>query len=223
MVDYAWNSWHFAAQHAGIARIYGRLTKPDMDVQAVTFERTALRLLVLWAFFRQAMYVSSQKEVFQSVLSWMPGVSWLDPILIAPALVVLVKELRDFQMSSRGRLAYLLSVVSLYTGQLLAIRAENQAWMQSLFLGTAIFHATEYLAIVNWSVQKRTSGIWKYQISRTGVAVFVFMAVLGATNLAIGSKWAYGWALLTLLVSLLHYAYDGMIWKSKPAPAKPAA
>lgn len=220
MVDYAWNAWHFAAQHAGIARIYGRLSRPDMDEPAVVFERTALRLLVLWAFFRQAMYVSNQKDVFQGVLSLMPGVSWLDPILVAPALVVLVKEVRDFRMSSRGRLAYLLSVVSLYAGQLLAIRAENHLWMQSLFLGTAVFHATEYLAVVNWSVQKRTSGIWKYQLSRTGLGVLVFMIVLGVTNLAINSTSAYAWALLTLLVSLLHYAYDGMIWKSKPAPAK---
>lgn len=219
MVDYAWNAWHFAAQHAGIARIYGRLSGPDMDQKSVEFERMAIRLLVLWAFFRQAMHVSVQKEVFENVMSLLPGISWLDPVLLIPALIVIAREIRDFHLGSRGRLAYLLSVVSLYTGQILAIRAESQIWMQSLFFGTAIFHSAEYLAVVNWSVQKRTTGIWQYQLTRTGAAVVVFMIVLGVANYAINSATAYGWALLTLIVSLLHYAYDGMIWRSKP-PAK---
>lgn len=217
MVDYAWNAWHFAAQHAGIARIYSRLSRPEMTERAVLFERTALRLLVLWCFFRQAVYVSRQKDLFQTVMSGLPGLEWLDPLFLAPALLVILQELREFHLVSRGRFVYLLSVVSLYTGQLLAIRSQNVAWMQALFLGTAVFHSVEYLSVVNWSVQKRTRGIWAHQISRTGLAVVAFMLVLGITNYAINSTWAYGWALLTLLVSLLHYAYDGMIWKSKPA------
>ncbi|MEI8383092.1 MAG: hypothetical protein WCJ09_23435 [Planctomycetota bacterium] len=216
MIDYAWNAWHFAAQHAGIARIYGRFTRPDMTECHVVFERTALRLLVLWAFFRQAISVSNQNEVFQNIQGMLPGLNWLDPLLVAPALIVIARECRDFQLSSRGRLAYLVSVVSLYVGQLLAIRMDDQALVQSLFLGTAIFHSTEYLAVVNWSVQKRTTGIWKYQLSRTGLGLVVFMVVLGVTNLAINTASAYAWALMTLLVSFLHYAYDGMIWKSKP-------
>lgn len=222
MVDYAWNAWHFAAQHAGIARIYSRMSRPDLNEKSVIFERTALRLLVLWAFFRQAMYVGSQKDAFQGIVGWMPGVSLLDAVMIAPALFVLVKEFRDVQLASRGRLVYLASVITLYSVQLMAIRAENMAWMQALFLGTAVFHATEYLAIVNWSVQKRTSGIWQYQLSRTTLAVVVFMLLLGVTSLAIDKSSAYTWALVTLLVSLLHYAYDGMIWKSKPPVSKPA-
>jgi hypothetical protein len=216
MIDYAWNAWHFAAQHAGIARIYGRFTRPDMTEHQVVFERTALRLLVLWAFFRQAISVSNQNQVFQNIQGMLLGINWLDPLLVAPALIVIARECRDFQMSSRGRLAYLVSVVSLYLGQLLAIRMGDQALMQSLFLGTAIFHSTEYLAVVNWSVQKRTTGVWKYQLSRTGLGLVVFMVVLGVTNLAINTASAYAWALMTLLVSFLHYAYDGMIWKSKP-------
>jgi len=216
MVDYAWNAWHFAAQHAGIARIYGRFTRPDMPENHVVFERTALRLLVLWAFFRQAITVSRQNDVFPGLQGLLPELHWLDPVIVVPALIVIARECRDFQMVSRGRLAYLISVISLYMGQLLAIRMGDQVLMQSLFLGTAVFHSTEYLAVVNWSVQKRTTGIWKYQLSRTGLGLVVFMVVLGVTNLAINSASAYAWALITLMVSFLHYAYDGMIWKSKP-------
>ena len=66
-------------------------------------------------------------------------------------------------------------------------------------------------------MQKRTTGIWHYQITRTGLAVVVFMAVLGAVNYFVNAQSVYAWQLMTLLVSLLHYAYDGIIWKAKKA------
>jgi hypothetical protein len=44
--------------------------------------------------------------------------------------------------------------------------------------------------------------------------------VLGLAAYLVSSQWAYTWALATLLVSLLHYAYDGMIWRARPAPAR---
>jgi hypothetical protein len=94
--------------------------------------------------------------------------------------------------------------------------------MMGLFLAGAIFHAVEYLAVCNWSVQKKSTGIWRYHLARTGLAVLVFMAVLGITNLLIETSSAYVWAVITLLVSLLHYAYDGMIWRA-PRPAAKAA
>src|SRR5262245_53962095 len=41
-VDFIWNSWHFAAQHAGISRIYGRMAHPDMPVRSMNFEKMAI-------------------------------------------------------------------------------------------------------------------------------------------------------------------------------------
>src|SRR5215831_6300222 len=38
MLDYIWNAWHFAAQHAGIARIYGRTTRPEQSLPDAEFE-----------------------------------------------------------------------------------------------------------------------------------------------------------------------------------------
>jgi hypothetical protein len=107
------------------------------------------------------------------------------------------------------------SVIALYSAQLVAIRLENGPWMMAFFFAGAIFHAVEYLAICNWSVQKRTTGIWQYQMTRTGLALLVFMALLGAVNWLVNAQSVYFWSLGTLLVSLLHYAYDGIIWKAK--------
>jgi hypothetical protein len=223
MLDYVWNAWHFAAQHAGISRIYGRITRPEQTITHAEFEKMALRTLVLWVFFRFAVHMAIRSE-YGAGLEWLGAVlPWLDPLALVPALILLVREAPALSAKTLGRFLYIGSVISIYAAQLVAIHFENTAWMVGLFFAGAVFHATEYLAICNWSVQKRTTGIWQYQVTRTGLAVFVFMAVLGAANFFINEQSVYAWQLMTLLVSLLHYAYDGIIWKAKPAPAKPLA
>jgi hypothetical protein len=217
MLDYIWNAWHFAAQHAGISRIYGRITRPDQSLAHAEFEKTALRILVLWVFFRFAMFMASHSAYSGNTMwltTWLP---WLDPLAVVPVVVLLAREIGALRIQSMGRLLYISSVIALYSTQLLALRLEAQRWMWALFLGGAVFHAVEYLAVCNWSVQKRTTGIWQYQITRTGLALFIFMAVLGIGNWLLAEQSMYAWALVTLLVSLLHYAYDGMIWRAKPA------
>jgi hypothetical protein len=222
MLDYIWNAWHFAAQHAGISRIYGRTTRPEQTLPHAEFEKTALRILVLWVFFRLAVHMATASQ-FGAAVTWLaPWLGYVDPFALIPAIILIYRELSVFRAQCLGRLAYIGSVIALYSAQLLAIRLEANAWMMSLFFAGAIFHAVEYLAICNWSVQKRTTGIWRHQITRTGLALFIFMALIGAVNYLVNAQSVYAWYLLTLLVSLLHYAYDGIIWRAKPA-AKPAA
>ena len=218
MVDYVWNAWHFASQHAGISRIYGRTTRPEQTLPHAEFEKMAIRTLVLWVFFRFAVHMAIHSE-FGAGVAWIgPWLPWLDPLALVPAVIFLAREISVFRPQCLGRLCYVGSVVAIYAAQLLAIRLGNIPWMMAFFFAGAIFHAVEYLAICNWSVQKRTTGIWSYQISRTGIALFAFMAVLGAANWLVNVQSLYAWQLMTLLVSLLHYAYDGIIWRAKPAP-----
>jgi hypothetical protein len=220
MLDYIWNAWHFAAQHAGIARIYGRTTRPEQSLPDAEFEKTALRTLVLWVFFRFAVHMASVSQYAAGVEWLRPWLGFVDPFaLILPAILIF-REVKAFRAQCLGRLCYICSVVAVYSAQLLAIRLESTTWMMGFFFAGAVFHAVEYLAICNWSVQKRTTGIWQYQIMRTGLALGVFMALIGAVNYLVNAQSVYAWYLLTLLVSLLHYAYDGIIWRAKPAPAK---
>jgi hypothetical protein len=218
MLDYIWNAWHFAAQHAGISRIYGRTTRPEQSLPHAEFEKTALRILVLWVFFRLAVHMASVSEYAASVDWLVPWLGYIDPLVLIPAVVLLYREAKTFRTQCIGRLGYIVSVIALYTAQLVAIRLGSGPWMMAFFFAGAVFHAIEYLAICNWSVQKRTSGIWRYQITRTGLALFVFMALIGAVNYLVNAQSVYAWYLITLLVSLLHYAYDGIIWRAKPAP-----
>jgi hypothetical protein len=222
MLDYIWNAWHFAAQHAGIARIYGRFARPGQSAREVDFEKMAIRIAVLWVFFRIAMYLAQRMPFATNIGALAALLPWLDPVALLPAAVLLVKEWRRFTPAASGRVLYITSVLTLYAGQLVALTLGADAWMRSLFLAAAVFHAVEYLAICSWAMRKKTTGIWHYQLARTGVGVLVFMLVLGVANALVYYGWsAYYWALITLLVSLLHYCYDGVIWKARPQ-AKPA-
>lgn len=215
MVDYVWNAWHFAAQHAGISRIYGRMARPDQSADHAEFEKMAIRTLVLWVFFRFAIHIGANTE-YGAGLRWLPDwLVWIDPLVYIPAILLIARELSVFRPQALGRVVYILSVIGIYTAQLLAIRVGSASWMVAFFFAGAVFHAVEYLAICNWAVQKRTTGIWQYQVTRTGIALFVFMAILGAANWFVNAQSVYAWQLMTLLVSLLHYAYDGIIWKAK--------
>lgn len=220
MVDYLWNAWHFASQHAGISRIYGRITRPDQSLPHAEFEKMAIRTLVLWVFFRLAVHLAILSPYGANVQYLAPWLPWIDPFALVPAAILLCREVAAYRPQCLGRLFYIGSVIALYAAQLLAIRLEDKQWMMALFFAGAIFHAVEYLAVCNWSVQKRTTGIWHYQVTRTGLAVFVFMAILGAANYFVNAQSVYAWQLITLLVSLLHYGYDGIIWRARPAPAK---
>jgi hypothetical protein len=218
MLDYIWNAWHFASQHAGISRIYGRITRPEQSLPHAEFEKMAIRTLVLWVFFRFAVHMAAVSQYAASVDWLLPWLQWIDPFALVPAAILLYREATSYRPQCLGRLLYVASVIALYTAQLAAIRLQDTAWMVAFFFAGAIFHAVEYLAICNWSVQKRTTGIWHYQVTRTGLAVIVFMAILGAANYFVNAQSIYAWQLITLLVSLLHYGFDGIIWRAKPAP-----
>ena len=215
MLDYIWNAWHFAAQHAGISAIYRRMAQIEKTPKEVDFEMSSIRVLVLWVFLRFGVDTAMRQSPHLGFESLLPYLRFVDVAIAIPALIFLYHELRDFNRQRAGRLAYVVSVLSLYLAQMVAIQLGRHDWIRGLFFAQAIFHATEYLAVVNWSVQSRRTGVWKYQLARGGIGMAVFIGIIGISNWAINHNSAYLWALITLLVSLLHYAYDGMIWKSK--------
>jgi hypothetical protein len=220
MVDYVWNAWHFAAQHAGISRIYGRATRPDQTPADHAFEKGAIRAFVLWTFLRVAVHTGSTQggpipALPPELAGWL---SLMDPCLLLLPLALIGRECKAGVTS---RLAYLISMTAVYAAQLVAITMRDERWLAALFLAGAVFHAVEYLAIVGWSVRRKTGGAWDWIVPRLLLTIVAFALVIGVFNSAFHHWSAYGWGVVTLMVSLLHYAYDGMIWKA-PRP-KPAA
>ena len=116
MVDYVWNAWHFAAQHAGIARIYGRMVRPEQSLPHAEFEKMALRTLVLWMFFRLAVHMASMSEYAASV-SWLaPWLPWVDPFALLLPAVLLYREATAYRPGNLGRILYIGSVFAALHG-----------------------------------------------------------------------------------------------------------
>lgn len=223
MIDYVWNTWHFAAQHAGISRIYGRRVQPDQAQQSVEFEKMAIRLVALWFFFRFALFLGSQTPLLDAspIKPYIPWLGLLDPLAAGPAVWLLITQVRDYRAGYQGRLVYTASVVAQYSTLLILLDIGWDKLLMAGLLANAIFHATEYLAVVTWSVQRKSAGVWRYLVPRWGVTLLAFCAALGFGSWLLVRHSPYTWVLLTLLVSYLHYAYDGMIWKAPRPAAKP--
>jgi hypothetical protein len=211
VVDFLWNAWHFASQHAGILRVYSRKVGSRWD----WLERWGLRLFVSYTLVRTVEWTTGwlQSNAFAVQL-----LAVLDLGLLGVP-VLLLCGLR-FNRESAGKNCYLLSVCGLYSLLLLAIANEWAGWVLSLATASAIFHATEYLAIVTHYAWRRervgSAGLFREFASRwlTFLSVYVvLLGLLGFTLDSVGGAYAEFWLGANLWAALTHYAFDGMIWK----------
>lgn len=216
IVDFVWNSWHFAAQHAGISRIYGRQCHPDDTFEQMDFEKMALRTMVLWTFLRVAIHHGIQNNNATVIPTLGAVLQWFDPVALALPAYLVVKEWRRANDKAWGRIAYMTSVVALYGSVLVGLRLGGRMLL-GILIAHAVFHAVEYFAVVGWAASKKTGGIWNAVAPRVAVWTVFFVAVIGAFNWGVAAWDLYYWALMTLIISFIHYAWDGMIWKAPKA------
>jgi len=215
-IDYVWNAWHFAAQHHGIYRIYGRLSEPARSgAWALGIEKWSLRLFLLYVILRIAGATWSSESLEQ----WL-RIGDFAATLVPLALVA--ADLRRGRASSQGRALYLVSVCGLYLAILWAVHMRRPALVLSLATASALFHAIEYLSLVAWSVQKRHAaagsrlGLLGYLAPRWAIALGLFLLVLGVGGWLLDRYWLEAWLTVNVIVAFLHYAYDGMIWRNRP-------
>ena len=210
-IDYIWNAWHFASQHHGIYRIYGN--RAGMPIATPALEKWSMRLFLLYVILRVAGATWSHAALEQSlrIADW--------AVLAVPAWL-LIRELAR-QPRAAGRTIYIVSVLTLYISLLAAVHANRPALVLSLATASAVFHATEYLALVAWSVHGRHAakpdqlGIMSYLAPRWGLALGVFILVLGAGGWLLQKNYLQSWLLVNVIVAFLHYAYDGLIWRQR--------
>ncbi|MBN9120050.1 MAG: hypothetical protein J0I06_12950 [Planctomycetes bacterium] len=209
-VDYVWNAWHFAAQHHGVYRAYGRASDPP-DPNGSAVEKWGLRLFLLYATLRVA--TATWPDAFAE--RWLRPADWY---ALAVPLWLVVRELARSGPGTRGRTLYLVSVCALYAALVLAVHERRPGLVLSLATASALFHATEYLALVSWSVRRRHAaaggemGLLGAMAARWGAVLAVFVVALGAGGWLIEHRYAELWLGLNVAVAFLHYAYDGMIW-----------
>jgi hypothetical protein len=212
LVDYIWNGWHFASQHAGVAGIYAKRTGAT---DRPWLERWGLRMFICYVIARTAGWTTGWLEPYPLALTVL---AWCDVLILVLPLWIVGGELfaRPWRVP---KLAYLGSVCLLYSALLLALATYSRSLILSLTLAGALFHATEYIALVTHYAWRRTStgsaGLFRAMASRWLVLLLSFMLVVGLIDAYLqgGGPIPAWWIGLNLWAAFLHYSYDGLIWR----------
>ena len=220
LIDYIWNGWHFASQHAGVLCVYSRKCG---DNSRPLLERHGLRLLICYVIARTAGWSTGWLESISGGATYL---ACLDALalglaawIVLPAFIV--------QQSKLPKQVYLISVCSLYSALLVAMMIESRWLVGSLTIASALFHATEYIALVTHYAWRRetlgSGGIFQIMATRWITFLCFFALSLGLAGAWIhtsGTVPAW-WMGANIWAAFLHYAYDGMIWKlRRPETAK---
>ena len=228
LVDYVWNAWHFASQHGGILRIYGRKAGGGRP----TLERLVMRTFITYVPLRLAGWTTGGLEQYPQARF---GLEILDLVILVLPAILIALELADRPWERPGKVLYLLSVTAMYGALLLAVRNEWHRWMMVLTPANAAFHAVEYLAIVTFYARRRESrgsaGIFQSAAQNWLVVLGLFVVVTGlvggladrmtVVHPILGISINELWVGANLWAAFLHYTYDGMIWKlRRPETAK---
>jgi hypothetical protein len=218
LVDFVWNAWHFASQHGGILRIYGRMGGGGRP----TLERYTFRIFVTYTALRTAGWATGWTEDVLWARSLMLTLDYV--VLVLPVLLIAL-ELGRQPLQRIGKLLYLLSVVSMYTVLLFAIRSGQHSLVTMLVVANAAFHAVEYMAIVTfyaWRRQESGSEAPFKTMARYWLRILAFyMVFVGLVSHFAHTVYEDWYVAANLWAAFLHYAYDGMIWKlRRPNTAK---
>jgi hypothetical protein len=212
-IDYVWNAWHFASQHHGIYRIYARRADPA-PAPGQMLEKWSMRFFLLYVILRVASATWSDE-------AWENALGKCDWLAVLVPIWLVARDVRLSRAKSAARTSYLVSVGCLYVSLLWAVHERQLGLVLAMSTASALFHAVEYLALVSWSVRQRHSGagsrmgILAHLVPRWGIALAVFVVVLGAGGWLIDQRYVETWLLINVIVAFLHYAYDGLIWRRR--------
>jgi len=212
-IDYVWNAWHFASQHHGIYGIYGRLSGAPPS-RGAAFEKWTMRGFLLYVILRIVSATWSEA-------AWTETLAMFDWFAIIVPVGLVAWASVQWRTLSAGRVLYLVSMLGLYSTLLWAVHQRRLGLVLILTTASALFHAVEYLALVSWSVQQRHEklggqmGALGHLVPRWGIALAVFVVVLGAGAWFMDQRFVEVWLLLNVMAAFLHYAYDGLIWRRR--------
>jgi len=219
-IDFVWNAWHFASQHAGVLRMYSRKIGGGNE----WLERWGMRAFITYTALRAASWSTGWTADQPLLMRWIETADLLG--LLLPVLLF-GTNLVGASSDRVGKLIYLGSVCTLYSGLLLSIYFQQPQGVIVFAAAGSMFHAVEYLAVVtHYAYRRRTLG----SDSPFRLLARYWLMFLGVYVLLLGSFGAWAsqpesgiytfWLGLNLWAAFVHYAYDGMIWKlRRPATA----
>jgi hypothetical protein len=213
VLDYAWNAWHFAAQNAGVLRMYAR----KVGGGPALLERHGVRLFVTYAVLRTAGWATGWLEADPRLRSHLHLAD--AAVLVIPALLV-GQALATYRRERLGKVAYTLSLCTLYAGLIVALALRAPAWVVGLATASSLFHAVEYLAVVTHYARRRRTigpdGAFRRVARHWPLLLAAYAVLLGTAGSLLDrpdSSLYELWIGLNVWAALVHYAFDGMIWK----------
>lgn len=221
LIDYMWNAWHFASQHQGVLRMYAKQSGGGPE----WLERHVLRAFIVYVLIRTAGWTTGWLESDSASRGWL---NTADLIALGVPGAVLVVNLIGLSRVRTGKLCYLVSLLSLYSGLLLSLRNDWWSGVIALTAASSTFHAVEYLAVVTHYAQRRTTvgseGVFRRMAKQWLTVFVVYIVLLGLVGVWMGEgggRLMRAWLALNLWAAFLHYTYDGFIWKlRKPETAR---
>ena len=212
-IDYLWNTYHFAAQHYGVTRIYARKAGSGQP----KLEKTIIISTITWCLLRAPNWTlfDGQAQILFTVVDF----------IAVPALLSLVVAEIFAGIPSVPKLWYVMSVVLLYGGVIVAPYIGLESARHGLLIAASFFHSVEYLAIVHVYMKGKLNR-GGFRAGPFRMAAPIWSKVIVPYALVVGTLALIGmdaipreiWMPFLAVASLCHYAYDGMIWKlRKPA------
>jgi hypothetical protein len=213
LVDYVWNGWHFASQHSGVLRIYSK----KVDGGFEWLERWGLRGFVFYVIVRTSSSILWKLENDSTAIAIASAFDW---IVLAIPIAILAANLRGWHTQRLPKLIYMFSVLSLYTGYLLASHFHWSRFILCIATAAALFHAIEYIAIVSHYADRRqrvgSQGLMRAIAGQWMLVLTVFVICLGTLGVWASSP-TFGyetiWQGFNLWAAFTHYALDGVIWR----------
>lgn len=217
LVRYLWNVWHVAAQNTGVTRIYEIAGRPERRSRGEV-ERYLLRGYMVYAFLRVAGIAFAEDPARADVLQRLSLFARpLDGLVLLIPPWIAWREWKDFDRRLRAKYVHMASACLNYAAMIVCAHFGLKAWAIAVSVANAVFHATEYFSIVTWSIAKRSGrpeSFFVPALARNWFKTLAFFLVsLAVTSAFLATKYALFWILLNTLVSYLHYAWDGVIWK----------
>lgn len=220
MLGGVWNVYHVVMQKYGFLRIYAaKLGHGDAKLDKLLLLSWILLVAAISAnVFHEAYFDSFARRGFGWSARLHPFVGPLAGALLVPTIAFagyvtyrwLAIERRHLSVASIPRLAFAASV-----GMLLAVFAQSPLLG---FLSFAFSHALEYSVFVNLYARRKYGGeparalrFWARWSLTSNIALVGAMLLLYRAlgwQSALGLVASYG-----LFSSLLHFLYDGLLWK----------
>jgi len=130
---------------------------------------------------------------------------------------LLAREAADYDPRLLARYVHLGSVCALYSALIVLCALHLNDYALALAVSIGVFHAVEYYGFLTWSMGRRVATranfFAPWVAARWAPALVVFLALMAGASLTAAALVPLAWVAANTLASMLHYAYDGVLWK----------